>query len=112
MAILPWRFQCDLTIDDQGAEPFISTYDPEVTVFVAETYTSDSTGKKMVNRDTSYPVRVKASQLPTFLEVSVKGIDLEQYPRDKPAVFGQPPAPKEEEEDEPVHTPMPKRGKR
>jgi len=88
--LLPWRFQCDLSIDDQGAEPFISTYDPEVTVFVAETYTSDSTKKKIINRDTSYPVMVKASQLPAFLEASVKGIDESEYPRQKPVGIDQP----------------------
>ena len=94
MAVLPWRFQCDLSIDDQGAEPFVTSYDPEVTVFVAETYTSDSTQKKIINRDTSYPVNVKASQLSTFLEASVKGIDLDKYPRAKPAGIDQPEAAK------------------
>lgn len=84
MAVLPWRFQCDLSIDDQGAEPFVTAPDPEVTVFVAETYTSDSTQKKIINRETSYPVMVPASQLAAFLTASVKGIDDSKYPRSKP----------------------------
>jgi hypothetical protein len=90
MAVLPWRFQCDLSIDDQGAEPFTTSPDPEVTVFVAETYTSDSTQKKIIHRETSYPINVKASQLAEFLTASVKGIDLDKYPRMEPVGIDQP----------------------
>lgn len=116
MAVLPWRFQCDLTIDESTptADPFVTDYDPEVTVFVAETYTSDSTQKRIVNRDTSYPISVKASQLSTFLEASVKGVDLDQYPRQKPIGLDQPAglSQTDDEDEDDAPAPAAKKGKR
>ena len=91
MPLIPWRFQCDLTIDEGGAAPKVTDANPFVTVFVAEVYTRDSTGKKVLNRETSLPIQVRASNLPAFLAASTLDIDLIKYPRDKmPGITEQP----------------------
>jgi hypothetical protein len=109
MPLIPWRFQCDLTIDETGAAPKVTDPNPFVTVFVAEVYTRDSTGKKVLNKETSLPIQVKAANLEEFLVASTLDIDLQKYPREKlptPSVVEQP-AEEEEHFDSP-----PKRGKR
>jgi hypothetical protein len=98
MPLIPWRFQCDLMIDETGAAPKVTDANPFVTVFVAEVYTRDSTGKKVLNRETSLPIQVRAANLAEFLVASTLEIDLIKYPREKvptPVVTEQP-SPKED----------------
>jgi len=101
MPLIPWRFQCDLMIDETGAAPKVTDANPFVTVFVAEVYTRDSTGKKVLNRETSLPIQVKAANLEEFLVASTLDIDLHKYPREKlptPGVAEEVEQPEEEED--------------
>jgi hypothetical protein len=58
MSLTAWRFQSDITPGDN---------DPDVTVFLGDTYTNDTTGEKTVYHDTSNPAVVKLSALNSFL---------------------------------------------
>ena len=58
MPLYPWRFQADITVD---------TPDPDVTVFVGDTVTNDSTGEKKVMQDVSDPIIVKLSELDSYI---------------------------------------------
>ena len=80
MATYPYRFECDLTIEEEAtAEPTI-TPDPTVRVYVGETYTNDNTGEKKINKQDFRVVGVKLSNLEEFLTVSVTGIPAEILP--------------------------------
>jgi hypothetical protein len=59
MARTPWRFQCDIPEGE---------LDPDVTVFLGDTFTNDSTGEKTVRQDTADPAIIKLSELPAALE--------------------------------------------
>jgi len=80
MAILPWRFQCDMTFPQDMLEPHVSETDPEVTVFVGSTYTNDITQKTELHRSADNPMKVKLSALPAFLQASADGIAREKLP--------------------------------
>lgn len=58
MALRAWRFQSDIPI---GVD------DPDVTVFISDSYTNDTTGETVVPQDTSNPATVKLSGLSSFL---------------------------------------------
>jgi hypothetical protein len=104
MAILPWRFQCDMTIPQGEAKVTIT--DPDVTVFVGSTYTNDITQKQELHRSTENPMTVKLSALPAFLESSANGISRDKLPKAMQPVGAQP-ADEEgiEDEDEPEAAP-------
>jgi len=58
MATYPWRFQADL----KPGEP-----NPDVTVFVGDTITNDTTGEQTIHQDTSNPEIVKLNDLTTYI---------------------------------------------
>jgi hypothetical protein len=58
MATYPWRFQADL----KPGEP-----NPDVTVFVGDTITNDTTGVQTIHQDTSNPEIVKLNELTTYI---------------------------------------------
>ena len=79
MAILPWRFQADLIVDEGGTKT-VNT-DPDVTVFVGATYTNDITGVQEIAHDTGNPMIMKLSELPAFIAASAGGIAKDQLPK-------------------------------
>lgn len=58
MAAYPWRFQADLKAGDTN---------PDVTVFLGDTVTNDTTGEKTVHQNTADPVVVKLSDLSNYI---------------------------------------------
>ena len=58
MATYPWRFQADL----KPGEP-----NPDVTVFVGDTITNDTTGETTIHQNTSNPEIVKLSDLASYV---------------------------------------------
>jgi hypothetical protein len=72
MATLPYRFECDLEIDDTG--PKIAVPDPLVRVFFGESYTNDNTGEKALNKQIPNAAYVKLSNLEEFLKLSISGV--------------------------------------
>jgi len=62
MATYPWRFQADL----KAGEP-----NPDVTVFVGDTITNDSTGEKTIHQNTADPEIVKLADLASFVTTSM-----------------------------------------
>jgi len=58
MAIYPWRFQCDLQEGDTN---------PDVTVFIGDTTTNDTTGEKTLHKGTNDPEIVKLSDLSNYI---------------------------------------------
>lgn len=81
MATLPYRFECDLVIDEaKGAEPKTNDPDPTVRVYLGETYTNDNTGEHTLNRQQMQVVGVKFSNLEQFLAASIKGVPPDLMP--------------------------------
>ena len=62
MATYPWRFQADIKIGHP---------DPDVTVFVGDTITNDTTGEKTIHQSTADPVIVKMTELAAFITTSM-----------------------------------------
>jgi len=58
MSAYPWRFQADISADN---------LDPDVTVFVGDMFTNDTTGEKTLYKDTNNPETVKLSELSSYL---------------------------------------------
>jgi len=61
MAIYPWRFQADLKANEPN---------PDVTVFVGDTITNDTTGEKTIHQSMADPIIVKLADLAAFVETS------------------------------------------
>jgi hypothetical protein len=75
MATLPFRFECDLEIDENSdVTPKIGVPDPLVRVFFGETYTNDSTKEKALNKQILNAAYVKLSNLEEFLKLSISGV--------------------------------------
>lgn len=75
MATLPYRFECDLVIEElTGEAPKIESPDPLVRVFFGETYTNDNTKEKALNRQIPNAAYVKLSNLEEFLKMSISGV--------------------------------------
>jgi hypothetical protein len=62
MATYPWRFQADLKEGDTN---------PDVTVFIGDTVTNDTTGEKTIHQSTADPVIVKLADLATYVETGM-----------------------------------------
>ena len=62
MATYPWRFQADLKADN---------INPDVTVFVGDQFTNDTTGEKTVQQSTADPIIVPLAELSTFITTSM-----------------------------------------
>lgn len=58
MAVYPWRFQADLKVGELN---------PDVTVFVGDTVTNDTTGDKTVHQSTANPEIVKLADLANYV---------------------------------------------
>lgn len=84
MAQIPWRFQADIPL---------GVTDPDVTVFVGDTYTEDSTGNSVVYQDTSNPVTMKLSELAAF----IANPELPEHHQGGAGPFVRPPAPPTDE---------------
>jgi hypothetical protein len=83
MAVYPWRFQADL----KAGEP-----NPDVTVFVGDTITNDSTGEKTIHQNTADPEIVKLADLASFVST---GLTSGVTRTTKPPMPGAPEATKE-----------------
>jgi len=108
MAVLPWRFQADLKIDNTVTPTVVADTDPDVTVFLGETYTSDLSGERALRQDTTNPLVMKLSELPAFLTSSVSGVAKEDFPKRQGPGPAPAPAPVEAE----VEDVAPRGGKR
>jgi hypothetical protein len=62
MTAYPWRFQADL----KPGEP-----NPDVTVFVGDTITNDTTGEQTIHQDTSNPETVKLNDLSNYVAAAM-----------------------------------------
>ena len=58
MPIYPWRFQADM----KPGEP-----NPDVTVFVGDTITNDTTGEQTIHQNTANPEVVKLADLSSYI---------------------------------------------
>ena len=58
MAVYPWRFQADLRPGELN---------PNVTVFVGDTITNDTTGEQTIHQDTSNPEIIPLAELANYI---------------------------------------------
>jgi hypothetical protein len=75
MTAYPWRFQADLKEGDVN---------PDVTVFIGDTVTNDTTGEKTLHQNSADPVIVKLADLASYIETGMtSGVTREPTPKPK-----------------------------
>jgi len=75
MATLPYRFECDIVIEENISEiPKLESPDPLVRVFFGETYTNDNTKERALSKQELRAAYVKLSNLEEFLRLSISGV--------------------------------------
>jgi len=63
MPTYPWRFQADIKPDEPN---------PDVTVFIGDTITNDTTGEKTIHQSTADPVIVKLADLASYVATGME----------------------------------------